>query len=103
MNKKLVLDCIRNYIHGMKSSKKCWNVEDFRQASYSRWAAQEFYDFVNKKTSIELSDLESYVECMDELSCRNGGTSYIFAVAKDISEDILEAIIIFFERRNYES
>lgn len=102
MNKDLVLNLIENYIRHLKMPSECWNGEKFRQASYASWAAVEFYKYICRIECLEWSDLEWYVDLMNDLSCKNINTSYVFSVAKDISEDILDYVVSNYERRNHE-
>lgn len=93
MNKQVVLEIIEDYIWELKEPRCCWDTKRFRQASYSLWAANEFYYYVEKIENLQMSDLEQFVHLMDDLSCWSKKSSYMFSVGKDIAEDILDVIM----------
>jgi hypothetical protein len=89
------VDAIHGYIANLKVpvhtiTKKA----HFKQDSYRLWAAYDILRLVEKypnRRPIEL--IEDYRYLMNELSCQNPRTSFIFSVAYDVAEDILDLFL----------
>lgn len=71
-----------------------WTKDERRQASYSKWAAEEAIRKMrdNPKTP-PLIILEDFKEELDEYSCKNTYTSFIFSVAKDTIQWIIDLLL----------
>lgn len=64
------------------------------QESYSRWAARELLACLERNPDVPpLITIENFRDKMDEYSCVNLKTSYIFSCAKDIAEWIIDLLI----------
>lgn len=64
------------------------------QESYSRWAIREIMVcLIKEKTTPPLIVIEQFRDQMDDYSCRNMHTSYMFSVAKDTAEWIIDLLI----------
>lgn len=64
------------------------------QTSYSRWAIREIMvRLIKDRTTPPLIVIEQFRDQMDDYSCRNLYTSYMFSVAKDTAEWIIDLLI----------
>lgn len=71
-----------------------WDSYGFRQESYSRWAAREIlYRLENDRNTPPLIIIENFRNQMDEYACMNSCTSYMFSVAKDMAQWIVDLLI----------
>lgn len=67
---------------------------DLQQESYSRWAARELIIRLEKdQETPPLILIEKFRDQMNEFSCVNPSTSYIFSCAKDMAEWIIDLLI----------
>lgn len=65
----------------------------FQHTSYSRWAATELLDRLYHSDQPPLVVIEEFRDLMDEYSCVNPSTSYIFSTAKGMTEWIIDLLI----------
>lgn len=71
-----------------------WRGYSLAQESYSRWAAREILvRLIKNNTTPPLIVIEQFRDQMDDYSCRNLHTSYMFSVAKDMAEWIIDLLI----------
>lgn len=71
-----------------------WRDYSLAQESYSRWAAREILiRLIKEKNTPPLIIIERFRDQMDDYSCRNIHTSYMFSVAKDMAEWIIDLLI----------
>lgn len=71
-----------------------WRDYSLAQESYSRWAAREILiRLIREKNTPPLIVIERFRDQMDDYSCRNPYTSYMFSVAKDMAEWIIDLLI----------
>lgn len=63
----------------------------FAQASYSRWAANEFLLYLKKHSPRIMMASESFIKMMDKRSCE-GVNSWMFSVAHDVATDLMDYI-----------
>lgn len=64
-----------------------------RQISYTDWAAKEVLLYIHKRQDITpLEAIEEFIVLMDEYSCVDPETSFIFSVAHDVAENIIDYI-----------
>lgn len=67
---------------------------DFAQESYSRWAAKELIACLEKNpTTPPLLVIEEFRDKMDRYACQNKDSSYIFSVAYDMAEYIIDLLL----------
>lgn len=93
---KFAQHVIRNYIYDQRKCMRKYRPgqQEFEQFSYSVWAANEILtELMNTPDVPPLYTLELFREKMDDYSCLNKETSYIFSVAKDATENIIDMLI----------
>lgn len=95
MNRKRIVLIIQDYLQDLKLPNKCGRrMRSFDQISYSIWATGELLRYVLKRRTIPPIDaIEEFISKMDGYSCLNGKSSYIFSVAHDVAEDILDIFL----------
>lgn len=64
---------------------------NFMQRSYGRWAANEFLLYLKQNGCHLTESGERFVKMMDEYSCK-GKNSWMFSIAHDVAEDLLDYI-----------
>lgn len=75
-----------------KESK--WRRYTFAQVSYSRWAASTLIkELESHPKDPPLLVVEKFRDKMNEYSLLNRNTSYIFSVAYDVAQDIVDRLI----------
>lgn len=88
---------IRGYLADMRNiqaKNKRWQFQLFQQESYSIWAANELLNELRKnKTDPPLVVMEEFRDRMDAYSCKNKETSFIFSVAKDTTEVLIDILL----------
>ena len=96
MNHIIAESIIEDYIldlkipHRVTYKNSLW----FAQMSYSVWAAEEVLNYVrNNQNRPVIYVIEEFVMKMNRYSYINNDTSYVFSVAKDIAEDILDIFL----------
>lgn len=65
----------------------------FKQESYSRWAAYELIVRLKDRSKPPTMIVEDFIRTMDSYSCVSQDSSFIFSVAKDTAEYILDLIL----------
>lgn len=91
----MAIQVIQDYIKRLKHQpKELWLSTEFEQQSYSKWVANDILGRLKRERSIPpLQLLEEYRERMDEYSCCNSKNSFMFSVAHDTAEDIIDELI----------
>lgn len=85
---------IRAYIKTYKKHKYLWQTDEYKQESYSIWAAYEIlYELRKHKNTPPLIVIESFRDRMDGYACMNANTSFIFSIAKDTAEMFIDMLI----------
>lgn len=85
---------IREYIARILIRPSSGNKTMFMQESYSRWAAIEMLmELRRHPDEPPLCVMEAFRDKMDRYSCMNPKTSYMFSIAKDISEVLIDLLI----------
>lgn len=85
---------IESYISRMRVPRRRLKKQQFAQRSYSLWAAEEVLHYVKCRNDISpTAAVEEFIRMMDEYSCINPETSYLFSVAKDTALDIYDHLI----------
>lgn len=93
MNEQAIL-IVKNYIKRLKRPNSSKKILYFEQLSYSRWAADEILRcFMNQNTRSPVDIIEEFISKMDMYSCVNGNASFMFSVAHDTAEDILDVFL----------
>lgn len=87
----IAIEQIRRCLLDLKNTRKnCC----FAQKSYSNWAAREMIARLARDPSTPpLITIEDFRYEMDEYSCVNPKTSYIFSCAKDMTEWVIGLLI----------
>ncbi len=92
--KERMLRMIYDYINEAPEVISCIRSHDFAQRSYSNWAAKELLRYIESRKSYPpLLALEDFKDRMDKYSCLNPNTSYIFSVAYDMAEYVINSIL----------
>ena len=85
---------IQDYMLDLREPRNLHQRSQFKQSSYSIWAANEIMKYVKEHKSMPTIDaIEDFIRKMDEYSCMNPDSSFIFSVAHDIAEDILDIFL----------
>ena len=88
---------IRGYLADMQkihAKNRKWQFQLFQQESYSIWAANELLNELRKnKKDPPLVIMEAFRDRMDAYSCKNKETSFIFSVAKDTAEVLIDILL----------
>lgn len=88
------IDTVSYCIHKSIKSTAKWRGYNLAQESYSRWAARELLIRLEKNHNIPpLIIIEEFRDQMDDYSCKNPHTSYIFSCAKDMADWIIDLLI----------
>lgn len=91
MDYNTAIDIIQDYMMDLKIPKYPWKRELFEYSSYQRWAANEALIYIKEHEELgPYMAMESFVYMMDFYSCENSHTSWIFSIAKDVGENILD-------------
>lgn len=86
------------FFQNYKNSLSCpcinWKKSKFIQSSYSRWAVEELIIFIKQHSDMLVIDsVELFIRKMDEYSCMNSNSSYIFSIAHDVAEDVYDNLL----------
>lgn len=85
---------IQDYILDLEEPRCNWRKSRFDQLSYSRWAAKEILRYVKKHRDLKAIDaIEDFISMIDRFSNINTDTNYVFSIARDVAEDILEIFL----------
>lgn len=88
------LNIIESYIWDLKSPRIKVRDQLFKQLSYRIWAAEELYDFVCKNDNVPpLEAVEQFIKKMDHYACLNSSNSFMFSVAHDTAEDVMDILL----------
>lgn len=90
----LAIEIIRKYIVDLENRAYLWQKPSFKQNSYAKWAANELLECIrNRPTTSVIVTIEDFIRRMDRYSCMNLKNSYMFSVAHDTAEDILDIFL----------
>lgn len=68
-------------------------MQEFCQASYEKWAANELYEYVLKyPLRSPITTTEEFIAKMGNMACEPGET-HMFSVAEDTAVDILDVLL----------
>lgn len=85
---------VKNSLRDLIRNSAFRHDEYFRQQSYTRWALQEILRRLETdRVTPPLIVIEEFADEMDRYSCCNPYTSYIFSVAKDTAQWIIDKLI----------
>lgn len=88
------IETVRHCLRGSLTATAKRRNYSLLQESYSKWAAREILvRLIKEKETPPLVVIEQFRDKMDEYSCRNLNTSYMFSVAKDTAEWIIDLLI----------
>lgn len=88
------IETVRYCLKQTQKSSTDWFNCSLAQKSYSMWAAKELLIQLNKNKDVPpLITLENFEQLMDEYSCRNSCSSYLFSCAKDMTRWIIDLLI----------
>ena len=91
----LAIEIIQKYISDFENRKHYWSKPMFKQNSYAKWSAEELLERVqNRKNVPAIYVIEDFIRLMDRYACMNPHNSYMFSVAHDTAEDILDFILV---------
>lgn len=89
----IAIEQIRRCLLDLKKTPRR-NYRGFVQRSYLSWAAREMIARLARDPSTPpLITIEDFRYEMDEYSCVNPKTSYIFSCAKDMAEWVIDLLI----------
>lgn len=90
----LAITIIQKYIADLEKQTHFWQKYSFKQNSYAKWAANELLECIrNRPTTSVIVTIEDFIRKMDRYSCMNLKNSYMFSVAHDTAEDILDIFL----------
>lgn len=70
-----------------------WPKYWFDKNSYSRWAVSEILPLLRNRGDTKPSKIvRDFVNRMDDYSCYNEDSKYIFTIARDAANDILDIV-----------
>lgn len=87
---RIVRDCLKTLLRDL-SNRRAYSLQ---QESYSVWAIKEILlQLERNQLTPPLVLIEKFRDQMDEYSCVNTRTSYVFSCAKDTAEWIIDLLI----------
>lgn len=94
MEREHILNCLASHIlenyEGPFTYQRKWkNRGYFAQESYSKWAANEFLDYVTNRRDIFLA-ADNYIRMVDNFACSNHENRWMFSIAYDVAVDLLD-------------
>jgi hypothetical protein len=93
---KIAMRVVLDYINELESTPCFWDYWTsayFAQRSYAKTAARDILELLENSSEPPLVVIETYRDKMDEYACLNEVNSFIFSVAYDTAENIIDAII----------
>lgn len=85
---------IRDYMSKLSEPMYGWRKDRFEQCSYTRWATKEVLRCIREqKNTPPIIVVEDFIRRMDVYACANPDNSYIFSIAHDVGEDILDIFL----------
>ena len=90
-------EIIKNYIREYSGHVYTpWQKKEFQYESFSIWAAKELLVEISKKEDLPpLYVMENFREKMDDYACLNKTNSFIFSVAKDTVNYLIDQLISY--------
>lgn len=91
------IQTVKEYIADLKPPKYRLKRSFFEQKTYSIWAAKEVLQYLwSHPDTPPIIAIEEFIEKMDKYSLKNRESSFIFSVAHDIAEDILDIFLAMY-------
>lgn len=92
---KLAMDSIKEYIYENSNHQYTpRHKSEFQQETFSVWAATELLIELSRNPNTPpLLVMEKFRDKMDDYSCMNRSNSFIFSVAKDTTEYLIDRLI----------
>lgn len=93
----LAMDIVKDYIYEFSEHVYTpWQKKEFQYETYSIWAAKELLVELSKNKNLPpLFVLEKFRDKMDDYACLNKKNSFIFSVAKDTTEYLIDQLVSF--------
>lgn len=91
----LAIGILKDYIYEFSDHIYTpWQKKEFQYETYSIWAAKELLVELSKNKNLPpLFVLERFRDKMDDYACLNKKNSFIFSVAKDTAEYLIDQLI----------
>lgn len=87
------IEVIRNYEEYLEFIGE-WQGYSFKQLSFSKWAVKEILKCLKEQVSEPpLSVIENFIDKMESYSCLNSKNGFIFSIACDVAENIIDELI----------
>ena len=64
----------------------------FEIRAYQLWAAKEFYNYIYRNGPCVIESGHQFVEMVDDFSCKDVASSWIFSIAYDVAVEMLDFI-----------
>lgn len=95
LSTELAMDLIKDYIYEFSNHEYSPRQKmEFKQETFGVWAATELLIELSKNPNIPpLTVMEKFRDKMDNYSCLNRHNSFIFSVAKDTTEYLIDQLI----------
>lgn len=88
---------IRSFFDNLDIACPLWPKNHFEARSYEEWAIDEVIDILEANQESEPIPLvEKFIKKMDEYSCYNEKTSFMFSTAKDTAVCILDLLLTYY-------
>ena len=93
----LAIGIVKDYIYEFSDHIYTpWQKKEFQYETYSIWAAKELLVELSENKSLPpLFVLEKFRDKMDDYACLNKKNSFIFSVAKDTTEYLIDQLVSF--------
>lgn len=94
---EIAKEIIKNYIREYSGHVYTpWQKKEFQYESFSIWAAKELLVEVSKKEDLPpLYVMENFREKMNDYACLNKANSFIFSVANDTVNYLIDQLISY--------
>lgn len=94
-NRSDILRAINHHVCCYYRGPKSYSVKSdaFKQQSYQSWAAVELINKLMKDYRHPIRVVEEFKDEMDELACSKIKDRFMFSVAYDVANDILDLIL----------
>lgn len=91
----IAIQVVENYVGRLQRQPyPYWRSLDFAYQSYSKSAAIDILNILKKDaTTPPLILIEEYKDLMDRYSCESKRSSFMFSVAYDTADDIIDELI----------
>ncbi|MDD3040034.1 hypothetical protein [Bacteroides sp.] len=88
---------IREFFDSLDEVCPLWPRIHFQARCYEEWAIDEVIEILEENDELEPIPLvEEFIKKMDEYSCYDEKTSFMFSTAKDTAECILDLLLTYY-------